>query len=163
MNRRDIIETIILLSIVIIIKTFIVTPARVRGNSMDPTLKDKEFIVVNKINYILNKAKRFDIVVIVRNDDGDRLIKRVIGLPGETVEYKDEELYINGEKVETPIDFPHTNDFIYEELDDDEYFVMGDNRIPSIDSRKLGPIKSNEIKGTVRLVLFPFNRFGFVN
>ena len=118
-------------------------------------------IIVNKIDYTINEADRFDIVVFER-ENGEKLIKRVIGLPGEKVEYKDNKLYINDKEIKTSIEFEQTNDFLYEEVEDYAYFVLGDNRNNSIDSRMIGTISKDNIIGTVKLVLFPFNKLGFV-
>ena len=90
----------------------------------------------------------------------EKLIKRVIGLPGETVEYKDGKLYIDGKVMKDEYSKSTTNDFDKVTLGKDEYFVLGDNRAVSIDSRRLGPINKKDILGKARLVIFPFNRFG---
>ncbi len=161
MSKKDWIEIAVLIVVIILIRTFIITPAKVNGPSMEGTLHDQSIIVVNKVDYSLNKASRFEIVTIIL-DNKERLIKRVIGLPGEKIEYKDNKLYINDEEVETPKEFPDTNDFVYEHLNEDEYFVLGDNRNNSTDSRVLGPINEKNIYGTVHFVLYPFSRFGKV-
>jgi len=161
MTKKDIIDIIVIVIVVALIRTFLFTPAKVKGDSMNDTLIDKEVIIVNKIDYTLNEANRFEIVVFER-ENGEKLIKRVIGLPGEKVEYKNNVLYINDKEVETPIDFEKTNDFIYEEVEDYAYFVLGDNRDNSVDSRAIGTISKDDIIGTVKLVLFPFNKLGFV-
>lgn len=161
MTKKDIIDIIVIVLIVVLIRTFLFTPAKVKGDSMNDTLLDKEVIIVNKIDYTINEANRFDIVVFER-ENGEKLIKRVIGLPGEKVEYKDNTLYINDKEVKTPIEFEKTNDFLYEEVEDYAYFVLGDNRNNSIDSRAIGTISKDNIIGTVKLVLFPFNKIGFV-
>lgn len=161
MTKKDIIDIIVIVLIVVLIRTFLFTPAKVKGDSMNDTLLDKEVIIVNKIDYTINEANRFDIVVFER-ENGEKLIKRVIGLPGEKVEYKDNTLYINDKEVKTPIEFEKTNDFLYEEVEDYAYFVLGDNRNNSIDSRAIGTISKDNVIGTVKLVLFPFNKIGFV-
>lgn len=161
MTKKDIIDIIVIVLIVVLIRTFLFTPAKVKGDSMNETLLDKEVIIVNKIDYTINEANRFDIVVFER-ENGEKLIKRVIGLPGEKVEYKDNTLYINDKEVKTPIEFEKTNDFLYEEVEDYAYFVLGDNRNNSIDSRAIGTISKDNVIGTVKLVLFPFNKIGFV-
>lgn len=161
MTKKDIIDIIVIVLVVVLIRTFLFTPAKVKGDSMNDTLLDKEVIIVNKIDYTINEANRFDIVVFER-ENGEKLIKRVIGLPGEKVEYKDNTLYINDKEVKTPIEFEKTNDFLYEEVEDYAYFVLGDNRNNSIDSRAIGTISKDNVIGTVKLVLFPFNKIGFV-
>lgn len=161
MNKKlkEIIPYIIIVVVVVLIRTFLVTPARVDGESMENTLYNGEVVLLNKIDLRLNGLKRFDIVVFKYNKD--LLIKRVIGLPGEIVEYKDNELYINNKKVDIPFEFEHTKDFKYE-VPTNEYFVLGDNRDNSKDSRYFGSIKLKTIKGKVSLILFPFKRIGKV-
>ena len=90
---KEILPFILIVLIVILIRTYIITPAQVIGSSMEPTLYNSEIIILNKIHYKLSNIKRFDIVVI-KMDNEKALIKRVIGLPGEKVEYKDNKLYI---------------------------------------------------------------------
>lgn len=147
--------TIIL--VVIIIRTFIVTPIIVRGDSMYPTLDGKELMLLNKFD---KKYDRFDVVVVSKNVRGDNIIKRVIGLPGEKIRYKNGILYINDEVVEDTHAYGVTDNFQEVVLGDDEYFVMGDNRPVSLDSRVIGVIKYNEIDGTAGLILYPFNKLG---
>lgn len=157
MNKKikEIIPYIIIIICVVLIRTFLVTPARVDGESMESTLYDGEIVLLNKLGLRLNGLERFDVVVFKYNKD--LLIKRVIGLPGETVEYLDNELYINYKKVDIPFEFEYTEDFKYE-VPDNEYFVLGDNRDNSKDSRYFGSIKINDIKGKVSIVLFPFSK-----
>ena len=169
MNKQTKKEIIIYVSIfllIIIIRTFIVTPIRVNGDSMNPTLKDGEIMILNKIGYSINGVERFDIVVVDYN--GDKLIKRVIGLPGETVEYKDDTLYINGKKIEENFKKNgKTNDYSiietgYKTIPKDKYFVVGDNRVNSADSRVIGLVDKDQILGKANFVLLPFSKFGFV-
>ncbi len=150
---------IVVIVIVLLIKQFVITPIRVNGNSMNNTLYDKDIMILDKISYRFNSIKRFDIVVIKKNRE--YLIKRVIGLPGDTLEYKDNKLYINQELVEENFLHKETLDYILEEkIPDNYYFVVGDNRLDSLDSRYIGLISKDEILGKTSLVLFPFNRFG---
>ena len=155
MNKKikDIIPYIIIVVTVVLIRTFFITPARVDGESMENTLYNGEIVLLNKIGLKVNGLKRFDIVVF--KQEKDLLIKRVIGLPGEVVEY------INYKKVDTPIKFEDTKDFKYE-VPKNEYFVLGDNRDNSKDSRYFGSIKLKKIKGKVSIILFPFKRIGKV-
>ena len=114
----------------------------ISGNSMYPTLKDKQVVKVSKIKEI----NRFDIV-IVKKHDNYLIVKRVIGLPNEKVEYKDNHLYINDKPVtEDFIDLysTKTENFVYT-LKDNEYFLLGDNREYSTDSREHGPFRKEEI------------------
>lgn len=126
---------------------------------MHPTLQDKEFMILNKIS-LKQGINRFDIVVVQENNK--YIIKRVIGLPGESVMYKDNKLYINGKVVEDNYSKTTTNDFDNVVLGENEYFVMGDNRAVSSDSRIIGPVNIKNIKGKTNLIIFPFNKIGTV-
>lgn len=135
---------------------YVARPVSVSGNSMEPCLKDGNLVIVNELKKTLNQPSRFDVVVYDHPEKG-YLIKRLIGLPGETVTYSNNELYINGEKIEEDFydnyisysggqpDFNiYTNDFTVT-LKEDEYFIMGDNRQDSYDSRDFGPVKDDRI------------------
>lgn len=153
---------ILIIIIVLLIRCFVVSPVRVDGSSMVPTLKDGDFLLLKKYD---KEIERFDIVVL--KNGSDRLIKRVIGLPGEHIEYIDNELYINHEKVDDVKLFTKTNDFMLEDLGvsvipDDYYFVLGDNRTNSTDSRIIGLVSKKDIKGTVDFRILPFNKFGSI-
>lgn len=156
---KKIFPYILMIALVILIRTYVITPAIVNGDSMNDTLIDGEVVLENKIVLKLGKINRYDIVVVDFYDE--LLIKRVIGLPNETIEYKDNILYINGIKKVPNITFELTEDFIYE-TQDEEYFVLGDNRDISKDSRYFGGIKKEQILGKVNIVLYPFNRFGIL-
>ena len=106
---KEILSYVIIIIIVLLIKHFIVTPIKVNGDSMNNTLKDKDIMILDKISYRFQDIKRFDIVVIKK--DKEYLIKRVIGLPGETVEYKNNKLYINNKNVAEKFNHEETPDF----------------------------------------------------
>lgn len=157
---------LLIIVMVILIRTFIITPVRVNGTSMDPTLKNGEIMILNKIKYNKNDIKRFDIVVVKM--DKELLIKRVIGLPNEEVKYVDNKLYINNEYVEETFlndDVYTTNfsldDFKLKKIPENCYFVMGDNREVSLDSRTFGCFSKDKILGSANLVLFPFTKLGY--
>ena len=152
-------DYIIIIVVVVIIRSFIVTPAVVDGASMDNTLKDGQIIIINKINYTLNDPKRFQIAVVKNNIENDKLIKRIIGLPGETIEYIDNKLYINGDLVEENYKHGITEDFKVV-TGENEYFVLGDNREVSKDSRVLGNFKKKDLIGSVKIRLYPFDKIG---
>ena len=166
MKKEDKKELVIYLSIIIaiiVIRTFIVTPVRVSGNSMYPTLKNGEIMILNKITYKFNDIKRFDIVVVDR--DGNKIIKRVVGLPGETLKYENNKLYINDKVIEESYLKEETEDFNINELEykkipKDCYFVIGDNRDNSKDSRIIGCVTNKEIKGKANLIIYPFDKIG---
>lgn len=155
---KELLPYISIIIVVILIRTFLFSPALVSGSSMENTLYDGELVIVNKIG-LKSGIERFDIVIVKIGNE--LLIKRVIGLPNEKIEYRDNILYINDEVMETPIEFEKTLDFTHM-IGDNEYFVMGDNRDVSQDSRVLGAFSIENIKGKVDLVLFPFNKIGFV-
>lgn len=154
---KELLPYIIIITVVVLIRTFIVTPIRVSGPSMNPTLKNGDIMILNK----LSKIDRFDIVVINSKHLNDVLIKRVIALPGETLEVVNGVIYINGKKLDDKYAYGKTSDVGKMKIPEGEYFVMGDNREVSADSRLFGTFKKSEIKGTTRFTLFPFNRFGF--
>ncbi len=155
-------DYVIIILVVVIVRTFIVTPAIVDGASMDNTLKDGQLVIINKFIYRFDDIKRFDIVVVSNEINNDKIIKRVIGLPNETITYKDNHLFINGELIKTDYDFGDTEDFT-KTTKSNEYFVMGDNRVVSKDSRVLGNFTRDDILGRVKYRLFPFNKFGSID
>lgn len=155
---KELMPYIIIVVVVLLVRSFIVTPGLVNGSSMEPTLHNNELVLINKIG--LNKGiDRYDIVVV--KYENSTIIKRVIGLPYETAEYINDTLYIDGEIVNTKVDFEYTKDFKLT-AGKNEYIVLGDNRNISKDSRIIGPVKESDIIGKVDLVLFPFSKFGKV-
>lgn len=157
---KEIIPYIIILVVVILVRTYLVTPVVVSGESMKPTLNGGELMILSKVA----KIDRFDIVVAKVNKQGKReeLIKRVIALPGETISCENGVIYVNGVKQEEEYSKGITENFDKIELADDEYFIMGDNRENSMDSRFFGPFKKSQILGQTELVLFPFKKIGKV-
>ena len=155
---KELLPYIVIVLIVVLIRTFFFTPIIVSGSSMDPTLKNNNVMILNKVA----KIDRFDIVVIKSKKSRDVLIKRVIGLPGEEIEIKNGVVYINGKKIDTKHKDEITSDYPPTKIKDDEYFVLGDNREISADSRLFGTFNKKEIKGTTRLRLLPIKKFGFV-
>ncbi len=149
---------IVIILIVVIVKLYIVAPIRVNGPSMEDTLHDKDIMILDEISYRFNDIKRFDIVVIHYNNE--YLIKRIIGLPGEKIKYENNKLYINGKYIKENFTHKETEDFKEIKIPEDKYFVLGDNRTNSTDSRIIGFIDKDNIKGKTNLILYPFNRFG---
>ena len=115
-------------------------------------------MLLNKLGHI----NRFDIVVLKIDGREDNLIKRIIGLPGETVEIKDNDIYINDKKLEDKYGYGVTYNIDKVTLKKDEYFILGDNRKISLDSRVFGTIHKDEIKGTTDFIMYPFKSFGKV-
>lgn len=163
---KEIYPYVIIIVVVLFVKTYIIAPIQVNGVSMDSTLHDGDIMLLNKLQYKRYGLKRFDIVVIKSRDT--RIIKRIIGLPGDSVKVVDNTLYINDEKYEEEYldEGTITNDFTLEELFDTDkvpegkYFVMGDNRDDSLDSRILGFIDEEDVEGIASITIFPFNRIG---
>ena len=163
---KELLSYIVIIVVVVLFRTFIATPVIVDGDSMLPNLKDNQVMILYKLP---KELKRFDIVVVEHKVQGQKenLVKRIIGLPGEDVEYKNNKLYINDKEVEEDFIDCETNDFNlasigYLEIPEDYYFVVGDNRGDSLDSRILGLIPRDEIEGKIVFSLFPFNTFGIV-
>lgn len=155
-NLKELLPYIIILIVVLLVRTFIATPIKVNGNSMYKTLDGSEFMILNK----LAKIDRYDIVVV--DTKSDELIKRVYGLPGEKISIENNSIYINDKKIEDVYAYGETSNYESITLESDEYFILGDNRVVSLDSRTIGPVKKNQVKGTTNFILYPFNRFGKV-
>lgn len=154
---KEILSYVIIIIVVILIRTYIATPVRVNGTSMVPSLEEKEILILNKMN---KSFSREDIVVVSKKVEGSSIIKRIIGLPNEKIKCINGVIFINDEKYEDKYGFGTTTDFDEITLKDDEYFVLGDNRAVSKDSRMLGPIKEKYIEGTTNIILYPFNKIG---
>lgn len=160
-----------------IIRVFLFTPIVVDGVSMMPTLSDGDRMIVNKIGYTIGKPNRFDIVVFHAPEQKD-YIKRIIGLPGDQVEYREDQLFINGKPLEEPYldkykaeltdDSSLTEDFTLEDkigshvVPEGSIFVLGDNRRKSKDSRHIGAVSIDEVIGNTSVVFWPFNEIGIV-
>ncbi|MEI5995570.1 signal peptidase I [Enterococcus sp. 4G2_DIV0659] len=179
MKSKELLHTVLffigLATVLFLLRQFVFTPVIVKGHSMDPTLADGERVIALKNTEI----QRFDIVTFPAPDEPKKnYIKRVIGLPGDTIEYKEDHLYINGKEVKEPYldefkgaltdDEPLTYNFTLTEVTGQkkvpkgEYFVMGDNRRNSKDGRMIGFIPKEKILGDVKFVLWPLNRFGTI-
>ena len=171
--------------VILLFVNFVAHPVRVDGRSMYPTLKDGEFGFTNVGGVLLNGVERGDIVVVTMEEEGQKThwVKRVIGLPGDTVSCVNDVVYINGKVFDETkyIDpdyrqslvdkfgyfnkVPNANntnveDFEEVKLGDDEYYVMGDNRPYSKDSRYVGPVKKSQIFAKKMLVLLPISDIG---
>lgn len=153
---KEIIPYAAILIAVILLRTFIVTPIKVNGSSMYNTLEGNEIMLLWK----LGEINRYDIVVA--KTQSDTLIKRVYAFPNETIECKNGKIYINDKEINDPYAFGETEDFNKVTLKENEYFIMGDNRFVSLDSRKIGPVTKDRIEGTTNFILFPFTKFGIL-
>jgi signal peptidase I len=167
---------IIAFGLAFIIRYFLFTPIVVDGESMMPTLENGERMVVNKIGYQVGEIQRFDIIVFHATEEKD-YVKRVIGVPGDHIAYKNDQLFINGEMQEEPyLDSKKvqltsgtlTEDFTLEErakvsvIPEGFVFVMGDNRRESLDSRELGLVSMDEIIGDTSVIFWPLKQIGIV-
>ncbi len=160
---------IVAVIIVALVRSFLFSSYIVDGKSMRPTLEDGNKLVVNKISYQVSHIKRFDVIVFHANPKQD-YVKRVIGVPGDSIRYKDDQLFINGKRYEEPYLDEYksraegeslTGDFSLDELTgsktvpEGKLFVMGDNRIESSDSRHFGFISMKQVVGKVDIKYWP--------
>lgn len=159
--------TIIALAIVIPFRIFIAQPYMVYGSSMDPTFKDSDYLIVDQISKRFEDPKRESVIIIVYpNNTSKFFIKRLIGLPGETIQIKNGEVKIYNEEnkegftLKEPYVLYDKKEDLNITLKNNEYFVMGDNRAESFDSRYWGPLDKKYIVGRPILRLYPFNKIG---
>jgi len=164
----SLLETIIIaLTVSTVLYLFVMTGEQVIGSSMYPTYKDGEYILASKITYELSTPKRGDVIIFKYSDTQD-FIKRVIGLPGDQIMLKDGHFYINGNELDESgyLDssvYTSGGDYLHEgetiTIPANEYFVCGDNREHSFDSRFFGPIQKSAIKGKSWAIYYPLNDF----
>lgn len=189
--KNNIVETIkfvvLVPLIVFTVRSFIAQPFVVNGDSMLPTFETGQYLIVQEVSYYFNEPQRGDIIVFKRAENDKYLIKRVIGLPNETIKISEGNVYIinknscicdndnntNSEKCkceeileEIELDEPYV---VYNKesdmnisLNSDEYFVMGDNRAESLDSRYFGAVNKKEIVGNVLIRLIPVNKIDYL-
>lgn len=154
---KEILSYVLIILVVILIRSFIVTPARVSGPSMEPTLIDKDYLFVLRFT----KIDRNDIIVF-KYDKKD-LVKRVIGIPGDTLTCSEGDIYLNGKLFNDKYTVENNYCFDPITLGKDEYFVLGDNRKVSKDSRMIGKVNKKDIIGTTNFRLFPLKKIGKFN
>jgi len=128
---------------------------------MFPNINSKEIMILVKVTKYFKDYERNDIVVV--EDEDGAIIKRIIGLPGDIITCEDNTIYINGKKYNDKYSNGKTVDFSKVILGENEYFVLGDNREISLDSRMIGNVKENEILGYANLVVYPFNKIRIVD
>lgn len=165
---KEILSWVLTIAIAVVaamcIRNFIFEPVRVDGHSMCDTLQDREVMFTTRFDYVFGKPQFGDVVICKYPGRGNtKFVKRVMGVPGDTIEIRDFQLYRNGEAVDQSFLTPSRNCnslrsmmFGPVTLEDDQYLVMGDNRDNSNDSRYIGPVSENMILGHVRCVFFPF-------
>ena len=157
------------LLIVIPIRAFIAQPFLVTGSSMDPTFKNADYLIIDEISYRFNEPKRGEVIVFKFPKNPSKFfIKRIIGLPGETVNIVEGEVFVDtgednngpGIKIEEDYVANKGSGNLSLTLEKEEYFVMGDNRMASLDSRNWGALPKNLIRGRALLRLLPINKLG---
>jgi len=163
----DWIKTLVIVFVIMsLLNSFVFNLSMVKGQSMQPTLVERERLFINKIIYSISDPKKGEVVVLhdPSQDDSKKefLVKRIIGVPGDVIEVKDHQIYLNGqlleeEYIDTSIQDP---DFSAITIGENEYFVMGDNRHlgESKDSRYFGSVKSDFIVGRAEFIFWPFNK-----
>ena len=172
--KKEILSMILYLVVIFVavylIITYVGQRTQVNGDSMEPTLSHEDNLIMDKLSYHFRDPERYEVVIFPCPTEPETyFIKRVIGLPGETVQIMDGVVYINGELLDSDI---YGIDIIEEEgiaetpiaLGEDEYFVLGDNRPVSRDSRyeDVGPIHRDTIEGRAWVRIYPFNKIGWV-
>src|SRR6266849_2530297 len=159
-------DLVIALSLAIVIIIFFYQPVKVEGTSMTPLISDQERIFINKFVYRFEPIGRGDVVVFwYPLDRSKSFIKRVVALPGETVEIRQGRVYVNGKRLNEPYVLPQFTDvstFGPVRVPPDEYFVMGDHRASSNDSRVFGPVPTHYIYGKAVFAYWPMERFGSI-
>ncbi len=171
-NFFELLKVIVISLIIILpIRYFIIQPFYVKGASMEPTFHDHEYLIIDEISYRFHKPQRGEVIVFrYPQNPQEYFIKRVIGLPGETIEMIDGEIFVfnsenpSGFKIDEGTylsESVKTYGLVDEAvvLSEDEYFVLGDNRYASKDSRTFGPLNGSFITGKVLLRGWPFSRF----
>lgn len=171
----DIVKTVAICVVcMFLFTTFVLRTVRVDGKSMYPTLDNGDIGMMNVFSARFQKINRYDVVIVYNKEAKEDWVKRVIGLPGDTIYAKDDVVYINGQPLDEPYlntDYANqirargdefTGDFGKVTLGKDQYFLMGDNRIVSYDSRRVGPFTRDEIRGKDVYVFYPFNHMKLV-
>ncbi len=169
-------SALISIVVVVLLTQFVIKPIQIDGFSMQPTLLDHQRGFSNILAHAFTTIERFEIVIIYDDQDQDYFVKRVIGLAGETIEFKNDRLYINGEVVQQDfLDQDYidsvtegghrmfTGDFGPLTIEQGYVFVMGDNRINSTDSRHRGPYPATNIISKHVYIIYPFNQIRFIH
>jgi signal peptidase I len=158
---------LICLIIIIPVRRYLFQPFYVKGASMEPNFHDNEYLIINEITYRFNDPTRGDIVVF--DHEGSFFIKRIIGMPGEEIEIKDNQIIIYNqespdglvldESTYLPVTTKTIETISKTEVGEDSYYVMGDNRMSSLDSRRFGPVAGDLIVGKTWIRGYPFDKF----
>ncbi|MBI1864034.1 signal peptidase I [Candidatus Woesebacteria bacterium] len=168
----DILQVIVFaVSIFLFIYLLIMQPHKIKGSSMEPDFHDGEFLLTDKVTYRFGEPKRGDVVVFkAPPDDSDEFIKRIIGIPGDTIDIKGGKVILNGKEISEPYltsdTFTSSGVFAKEDVPftvpTDFYFVMGDNREHSFDGRSFGLINKSKITGRAWVIYWPVSKMGVI-
>ncbi len=166
-TREWVLTIIVTIIIIFVIRTYIFSPVIVEGDSMNPTLIEGDRLFINKIGKYVGEIDRLDVVVF-KSKNSKHYIKRVVGMPGDNIQFIDNRLYIDNQLVsenyviedEQQRDLTLNTLYGYEKIPDDYYFVLGDNRPNSMDSRQrsIGLVHESQILGSSNLIVWPLNR-----
>ena len=162
---QDVAQRVTFIVVAVVLINLITMRYRVEGPSMQPTLDDGQILVLNRLAYMFGPPSRGDITVVhLASLSADDLIKRIVGLPGETIEIRDNQVSINGTPLETPWgqDCGDCSPGVWR-LGPKEYFLLGDHRAASRDSRAFGPVPSSALIGKVMWRYWPLTQFGPVS
>lgn len=160
----------IVVSILIIVpvRAWVAQPFIVRGASMEPTFQDGEYLIIDELSYHFRNPKRGEVIVFRFPEDLSKFfIKRVVGLPGETIEIRNNKVFLARSSEETELSEPYLSETLTTpdsllQLGGDEYLVLGDNRLFSSDSRRWGPLREELVVGRAWLRLWPLNKIDFL-
>ena len=152
---REIVETALLTAIIFLLVNAATGRFKIDGSSMEPNLHNDEYVIVDKVTYLFGKPQRGDVVVFYLEGQPKDYIKRVIGLPGETIEVSNGTVFVDGQPLDESYVTPSNVTYPQRQLGEDEYFVLGDNRGNSSDSRSFGPIHVSNIVGRAWIVYWP--------
>jgi len=165
-------DLLIIFGVVLLLQQYVFSVGRVVGESMEPTLTENQRLIIDRVSYKIANPKRFDIVAVKFPEEDSYWVKRIIGLPGERIDYINGQLFVDGNKTPEPFLGPGvvTDNFSTEQLFPDtgakipkgQYLVIGDNRGNSKDGRMLGTLKKDDILGVARLSIYPLDRIRFL-
>ena len=160
----DFIKLVIVIVIILVLMIYVVSVTQVVGNSMYSTLNNGDVLILNKLKYRFSEVERGDIISL-EYEDTKYLIKRVIGVPGDTISISDNTVYVNGEVyienyLEEDLEYDdfQLSSLGYQTIPADMYFVLGDNREDSLDSREIGLVSKDDIIGKVSFRIWPLNK-----
>ncbi|HEY4690928.1 MAG TPA: signal peptidase I [Anaerolineae bacterium] len=160
---REVVDTLLLTAIIFLLVNTATARFTIRSVSMLPNLHEGQYVIVDKVSYLLHSPERGDIVVLAIANQEDDLIKRIIGLPGETLSMENGVVLIDRQPIDEPYTLPPPGgSFAAQTLGPDDYFVMGDNRSNSKDSRNFGPVRRESIVGRAWIIYWPPSDWGIV-